>query len=55
MKNDENVIICQKVIFYDPKKTIMPTASQRDFFTRDIRVVRSSIAGGFRLAVDTFV
>ncbi len=55
MKNDENVIIGLKVVFCDPKKTMMATESHRDFFTRDIRVVRSSIAGSFSLAVNTSV
>jgi hypothetical protein len=55
MKNDENVILGQKVVFCDPKKTMTPTESHRDFFTRDIRVVRSSIAGSFSLAVNTSV
>ncbi len=50
MKNNENVILGQKVVFCDPKKTMMPTESHRDLFTRDIRVVRSSIAGSFSLA-----
>jgi hypothetical protein len=55
MKNYENVILGQKVVFCGPKKTMMPTESDRDFFTRDIRVVRSSIFGSFSLAVNTFV
>ncbi len=50
MKNYENVILGQKVVFCGPKKTMMPTESDRDFFTRDIRVVRSSITGSFSLA-----
>jgi hypothetical protein len=50
MKNNENVILGQKVVFCGPKKTMMLTESDRDFFTRDIRVVRSSIAGSFSLA-----
>jgi hypothetical protein len=29
---------------------MMPTESDRNFFTRDIRVLRSSIAGSFSLA-----
>ncbi len=50
MKNNENVILGQKVVFCDPEKTVMPTESDRDFFTRDIMVLRSSIAGSFSLA-----
>jgi hypothetical protein len=55
MKNNENVILGQKVLFCDPKKTMMRTKSDRDFFTIDISVLRSSIAGSFSLAVNTSV
>jgi hypothetical protein len=49
MKNDENVILGQKVIFYRPKNYDADRKWQ-DFFTRDISVVRSSITESFSSA-----
>ena len=41
------VIIGQKVVFCGSEKTMMPTESSWDLFTKGLRVVRPSIAESF--------